>query len=92
MTCRPEIDHLNYRKRPIKHIGGESSLSEESKEPIRGAKFVFFVGQTCTYPKCTGHELVKMGVCVLANFSKTSEKDKTPFTGIQARLKLSSNQ
>ena len=92
VTCRPKIDHLNYGKRPTKHIRGESSLSGQSKEPICGAKFVFFVGLTCTYPKSTGHELVKMGVCVLANFSKTAEKNKTPFTGIQVRLKLSSNQ
>ena len=33
-----------------------------------------------------------MEVCVLANFSKTAERNKTPFTGIQVRLKLSSNQ
>ena len=92
VTCRPKIDHLNYKKRPIKHIRGESSLSGQSKEPIRGAKFVFFVGLTCTYPKSTGHELVKMGVCVLANFSKTAGRNKTLFTGIQVRLKLSSNQ
>ena len=33
-----------------------------------------------------------MEVCVLANFSKTAERNKTPFTGIQERLTLSSNQ
>ena len=33
-----------------------------------------------------------MEVCVLANFSKTAERNKTLFTGIQVRLKLSSNQ
>ena len=33
-----------------------------------------------------------MGVCVLANFSKTAERNKTLFTGIQVRLRLSSNQ
>ena len=41
--------------------------------------------------KRTGHEYDKMGVCVLANFSKTAERNKTLFTGIQVRLKLSSN-
>ena len=92
MTCRPKINHLNYGKRPIKHIWGESSLSLESKELILGAKFVFFVGLTWTYTKCTGHDLIKMGVCVLANFSKTAEKNKTLFTGIHVRLKLSANQ
>ena len=33
-----------------------------------------------------------MTVCVSANFSKTAERNKTLFTGIQVRLKLSSNQ
>ena len=33
-----------------------------------------------------------MELCVLANFSKTAERNKTLFTGIQVRLKLSSNQ
>ena len=33
-----------------------------------------------------------MTVCVEANFSKTAERNKTPFTGIQVLLKLSSNQ
>ena len=33
-----------------------------------------------------------MTVCVEANFSKTAERNKTPFTGIQILLKLSSNQ
>ena len=33
-----------------------------------------------------------MEVCVLANFSKTAERNKTPFTEIQERLTLSSNQ
>ena len=91
-TFRAKIDLLKYGKWPIKHICRESPLSGESKEPIHGAKFVFFVDLTCAYPKSTGHESVKMGVCVLANFSKTAEKNKTPFTGIQVRLKLSSNQ
>ena len=92
VTCRPKIDHLNYQKLPIKHICGSSTLSGESKDTNFGAKFVFFVGLNCTYTKCTGHELVKMGVCVLANFSKTAERNKTIFTGIQVLLKLSSNQ
>ena len=35
---------------------------------------------------------MKMEVCVLANFSKTAERNKTPLTGIQVRLKLSSFQ
>ena len=33
-----------------------------------------------------------MTVCVEANFSKTAERNKTLFTGIQVRLRLSSNQ
>ena len=45
-----------------------------------------FDGVTCTYTKCTGHELGKMEVCVLANFSKTFERNKTLFTGIQAKF------
>ena len=92
VTWGPKIDHLKYGKRPIKHIWGESSLSVESKELILGAKFVFLVGLTWTYTKRTGHDLVKMGVCVLVNFSKTAERNKTLFTGIHIRLKLNSNQ
>ena len=56
------------------------------------SKTACFDGLTCTYSKGTGHELAKMEVCVLANFSKTAERNKTLFTGIQVRLKLSSNQ
>ena len=56
------------------------------------SKTASFDGLICTYSKGTGHELAKMEVCVLANFSKTAERNKTPFTGIQVRLKLSSNQ
>ena len=56
------------------------------------SKTASFDGLTCTYSKGTGHELAKMEVCVLANFSKTAERNKTLFTGIQVRLKLSTNQ
>ena len=56
------------------------------------SKIASFDGVTCTYSKGTGHELAKIEVCVLANFSKTAERNKTLFTGIQVRLKLSSNQ
>ena len=42
--------------------------------------------------KHTGHQNVKISICVLANFSKTAERNKTLSTGIQVRLKLSSNQ
>ena len=92
VTCRPKIDHLNYGKRPIKHTRGQSPLSEESNELLIESKITNFEGVTCTNTKCTGHELDKMEVCVLANFSKTAERNKTLFTGIQVRLKLSSNQ
>ena len=64
VTVRSKIDHLNYGKRPMKLIWGNSTLSGQSKEPILGAKLFFFVGLTCTYTKCTGQEMVKMGVCV----------------------------
>ena len=47
---------------------------------------------TCRNVKRTSHLLVKGTVCFLANFSKTAERNKTQFTGIQVRLKLSSNQ
>ena len=56
------------------------------------SKTASFDGLTCTYSKGTGHELAKMEVCVLVNFSKTAERNKTLFTGIQVRLKLKSNQ
>ena len=47
---------------------------------------------TCRNVKRTSHLKVKMTVCVLANFSKTAERNQTLFTGIQVRLKLSSNK
>ena len=47
---------------------------------------------TCRNVKRTSHLLVKLTVCFLANFSKTAERNKTLFTGIQVRLKLSLNQ
>ena len=89
---RAKIDLLNYIKRHIKFIWGQSPLSEESNELTIESKNASFDGVTCTYTKCSGHELVKMEVFVLANFSKTAERNKTLFTGIQIWLKLSSNQ
>ena len=43
------------------------------------SKTASFDGLTCTYSKGTGHELAKMEVCVLANFSKTTERNKTNY-------------
>ena len=43
------------------------------------SKTTSFDGVTCRYTKGTGHQFVKIGVCVLANFSKTAEQKKTPF-------------
>ena len=42
--------------------------------------------------KHTGRPNVKIGVSIQSNFSKTTERKETPLTGIQVRLKLSSNQ
>ena len=42
--------------------------------------------------KHTGRPNVKIGVSIQANFSKKTERKETPLTGIQVRLKLSSNQ
>ena len=89
---RAKIDHLKYIKWPGKYIWRQSPLLNEYNELTLGSKIASFDGVTCINTKCTGHELVKMEVCVLANFSKTAERNKTLFTGIQERLKLSSNQ
>ena len=89
---RAKTDLLNDIKWPVKYIWGQSPLLNESNEPTIESKTANFDGETCTYTKCTGHEMVKMEVCVLANFSKTAERNKTLFTGIQVRLNLSSNQ
>ena len=86
VTCRAKIDHLNYRKHPIKHIWGESPLSHESTELTIESKIASFDGVTCRYTKGTGHQYVRKGVCVLANFSKTAEQKKTPFVQFVARL------
>ena len=91
-TFRAKIDLQNFIKWPVKYIWGQSPLQNESNELTIESKTANFDGVTCTYTKSTGHELVKMEVCVLANFSKTAERNKTPFTGIQVRLKLSSIQ
>ena len=91
-TFRAKIDLLNYIERHIKYIWGQSPLSDESNELTIESKKASFDGVTFTYTKCSGHELVKIEVCVLANFSKTAERNKTLFTAIQVRLKLSSNQ
>ena len=90
--CRPKIYHLNYGKCPIKPIRGQFPLSDKSNGLTIESKIASFDNVTCTYTKCTGPELVKMEVCVLANFSKTAERNKTLITGIKVRFKLSSNQ
>ena len=89
---RAKIDLLNDIKCPVKYIWGQSPLSTESNELTVQSKIASFLDLICSYTKSTGHEMVKMEVCVLANFSKTAERNKTLFTGIQVRLKLSSNQ
>ena len=75
-TFRAKIDLLNYGKRTIKHIWAESSLSGESKEPIRGAKFVIFVGLTCTYLKCTRTRIGKNGGMCPGQFLENGWKEQ----------------
>ena len=75
-----------------KYTWGYSLLSENSNGLIIGYKLACFVGLTCTHMKCTGHELVKKMVYVLANFPKMVERNNTSFPGIQVRLTRSSNQ
>ena len=89
---RAKIDHLKYINWPGNYICRQSPLLKEYNELTFESKIASFDGVTCTYTKCTGLELFKMEVCVLANFSKRAERNKTLFTGIQARLKLSSHQ
>ena len=48
VTCRPKIDHLNYGKRPIKHIRGQFSISDESNGLTIESKIASFDGVTCT--------------------------------------------
>ena len=81
-TFRAKIDLLNYEKRRIKHIWGKSSLSVESKESIRGAKFVFFVGQTCTYLKCTRTRIGQNGGMCPGQFLENGwKKQKAIYRG-----------
>ena len=91
-TFRAKIDLQNFMKWHIKYIWQQFALSDERSGQTTGSKFVCFVGLTCTYTQGTVHEFAKMEVCVLANFSKTAKRNKRLFTGIQVRLKLSSNQ
>ena len=92
VTCRVKIDPLDLGKTYTKYIWGACPLQMESNAPKFAFKINNFQHFTSWNTKGTGHELDKMEVCVLANFSKTAERNKTPFTGIQVRLKLSSNQ
>ena len=89
--CRSKIDHLNYKKSPIKRIRRQRPLSDKYSELTIESKIASFDGVTCRYTKCTRHELVKMEVCVLANFSKTADRNKTLFTRIKVRFRLNSN-
>ena len=55
--------------------------------------FVSFLGQRISLSKFPKFRLRwSTWVCVEANFSKTAKRNKTPFTGIQVLLKLSSNK
>ena len=92
ITFRAKIDLLNYIKWTVKYLRGQSQLSNKSNELTIESKIASFDEVTFGYTKCTGQELVKMEVSVLANSSKTAEGNKTPFTRIQVVLKLSSNQ
>ena len=91
-TFRAKIDLQNFKNCTVKYIWGQSPLSIQSSELTFQSKVASFVDLICSYTKCTGHELVKMEVCLWANFSKAAERIKTLLTEIQVRLKLSSNQ
>ena len=92
VICRVKIDPLDLGKPHTKYIWGDSPLQMEFNEPIRAVKasiFNIWHVETWNVPVT---KRSKMTVCVEANFSKTAERNKTPFTGIQVLLKLSSNQ
>ena len=89
---RAKFDLLNSEKYYRNYIWEQLQLSDNCNELTMESKWASFGGLTCRYTKRTGHEMVKMGVYVLNNFSKTAEKNKTQNTGIQVRLKLSSDQ
>ena len=67
---------------------GRISIIQESTEPTIESKIASFDGVTCRYTKGFGHQYVKRGVCVLANFSKTTEQKKTPLSQFLARLEI----
>ena len=82
-TFRAKIDLQNFIKCPVKYIWGQSPISTESNELTVQSKIASFVDLICSYTKSTGHELVKMEVCELANISKTAERNKTPLHGFK---------
>ena len=60
--------------------------------PKKALKISNFHHFTSRNAKRAGHKKVNMTVYFEANFSKTTERNKTPFTWIKVQLKLSSNQ
>ena len=91
-TFRAKIDLQNFINWGKKYIWGDLPLQMEFNEPIRGVKVMNFnISHVETWNVPVTYWW-KMTVCFLANFSKTAERNKTLFTGIQVRLKLSSNQ
>ena len=76
-TFRAKIEHLNITKRYIKYTYSESTLDEQFKTLILSPEVTKF--QALKRGPSTGTllHLVKIGAPILANFSKTAERNGT---------------
>ena len=91
-TFRAKIEHLNITKRYIKYTYSESTFDEQFKTLILSPEVTKF--QALKRVPCTGtlHHLVKFGAPILANFSKTAERNGTRPISKQSLAQAGSNK
>ena len=91
-TFRAKIEHLNITKRYIKYTYSESTLNEQFKTLILSPEVTKFKGSKRVPSTGTLLHQVKIGAPVLANFSKTAERNGTRPISEQSLAQAGSNK
>ena len=91
-TFRAKIEHLNITKRYIKYTYSESTLDEQFKTLILSPEVTKFQALKRVPSTGTLLHLVKIGAHILANFSKTAERNGTRPISKQSLAQAGSNR
>ena len=91
-TFRAKIEHLNITKRSIKYTYSESTIDEQFNTLILPPEVTKFKGSKRAPSTGTLLHRVKIGAPVLANFSKTAERNGTRPISKQSLAQAGSNK